>query len=183
MESTSKPGLIQISTALYQALNDPRAFHLENRGELEVKGKGTMSTWWLSAKDDHRKVRILPGSAEDMEDEHGIVKSTPHASFSGQGNLKTTGGCPFSRRKTSVSYLADSDSSPSEGYESASPPPTSRVEPTRPVFLRSLAVMPTIFDVEVVRSSCAINLSFLPGETTLEEITLTAMPDSASAKR
>jgi adenylate cyclase len=46
MESTGEPGKIQVSEATYVLLKD--AFELEARGEIEVKGKGRMRTWFLT---------------------------------------------------------------------------------------------------------------------------------------
>jgi len=45
MESTGLPGRIQVTDATRQAL--PPAFELEDRGEIEVKGKGRVRTWLL----------------------------------------------------------------------------------------------------------------------------------------
>ncbi len=45
MESTGAPGKIQVSEATYALLKDK--FALEARGEVEVKGKGKMNTWFL----------------------------------------------------------------------------------------------------------------------------------------
>jgi guanylate cyclase len=45
MESHSIPGKIQISETTYDLVRD--AFVCEPRGEIEVKGKGTMPTWFL----------------------------------------------------------------------------------------------------------------------------------------
>ena len=46
MESHGIAGRIQLSEATRQALTQP--FNLESRGVIEVKGKGEMSTWFLS---------------------------------------------------------------------------------------------------------------------------------------
>lgn len=46
MESTSLPGRIQISAAMAASLGE--RFVLTERGEIEVKGKGPMTTYWLS---------------------------------------------------------------------------------------------------------------------------------------
>ena len=48
MESHGAPGEIQVSEATREALGE--AFVLEERGTVEVKGKGPMRTWWLKAK-------------------------------------------------------------------------------------------------------------------------------------
>lgn len=45
MESHGKPGFIQISEATYDRIKDK--FILEQRGPIEVKGKGKMVTYWL----------------------------------------------------------------------------------------------------------------------------------------
>ena len=45
MESTGEPGRIQISDATYALVRDE--FECEERGEVEVKGKGVMRTWWV----------------------------------------------------------------------------------------------------------------------------------------
>jgi len=45
MESHSEPGSIQVSHATYLLLRD--RYEFEPRGEIEVKGKGRMKTWFL----------------------------------------------------------------------------------------------------------------------------------------
>ena len=45
MESSGLPGRIQVTEATRQAVL-PR-FELEERGEIEVKGKGRLRTWFL----------------------------------------------------------------------------------------------------------------------------------------
>ncbi|NEP13352.1 MAG: urea ABC transporter substrate-binding protein [Symploca sp. SIO2C1] len=45
MESQGKPGGIQVSAATYERLKDKYLF--QRRGEIEVKGKGKMITYWL----------------------------------------------------------------------------------------------------------------------------------------
>ena len=47
MESHGEPGRIQISEATYELVKDK--FECEPRGEIEVKGKGLMRTWWVVA--------------------------------------------------------------------------------------------------------------------------------------
>lgn len=46
MESTSLPGHIQVSPATYEHLYD-KGYRFEARGEIDVKGKGTMKTFFL----------------------------------------------------------------------------------------------------------------------------------------
>jgi adenylate cyclase len=45
LEATSLPGRIHVSDALAAALSD--RYRLEPRGALEIKGKGSMTTWFL----------------------------------------------------------------------------------------------------------------------------------------
>ncbi len=56
MESTGVAGRIQVTDATYRRLRD--RFHFEDRGEIEIKGKGLMRTY------------LLVGSATPAED-HG----------------------------------------------------------------------------------------------------------------
>jgi PAS domain S-box-containing protein len=51
MESQGEPGRIQVTQTVYDRLN--KRYKFEERGELDVKGKGKMSTYWLL----DRKVR------------------------------------------------------------------------------------------------------------------------------
>ncbi|XP_068606446.1 atrial natriuretic peptide receptor 1-like [Brachionichthys hirsutus] len=47
MESTSQPQRIHASSETYFALIKDNAYELQLRGEIDVKGKGTMNTYWL----------------------------------------------------------------------------------------------------------------------------------------
>ncbi|XP_076845102.1 uncharacterized protein LOC143490322 [Brachyhypopomus gauderio] len=47
MESTSLPQKIHASSATYLALMKDNSYELQLRGEIEVKGKGKMNTYWL----------------------------------------------------------------------------------------------------------------------------------------
>ncbi|XP_062822786.1 uncharacterized protein LOC103282148 isoform X2 [Anolis carolinensis] len=53
MESTSLPQKIHISSATYLALLEDDAYEMEPRGEIEVKGKGRMQTYWLLGSKNH----------------------------------------------------------------------------------------------------------------------------------
>ena len=50
MESTGVEGRIQVPQEVYQRLKDQ--FVLEPRGDVEIKGKGVMRTWFLVALRD-----------------------------------------------------------------------------------------------------------------------------------
>ena len=57
MESTDSVGRIQVPETVYERLKDK--FVLEERGEVEVKGKGTMRTWYLvDRRPDARSSRL-----------------------------------------------------------------------------------------------------------------------------
>ncbi|MGQ9865935.1 MAG: adenylate/guanylate cyclase domain-containing protein [Pseudanabaenaceae cyanobacterium] len=54
MESQGEPGKIQVSEAVYQRLCPH--YHLEKRGTIFIKGKGTMTTYWLLGRKDSCKL-------------------------------------------------------------------------------------------------------------------------------
>jgi adenylate cyclase len=58
METTDVEGRIQVPQDVYERLN--HAFVLEKRGEVEVKGKGVMQTWYLVARRDDHSVGSAP---------------------------------------------------------------------------------------------------------------------------
>jgi hypothetical protein len=45
MESTGVPGRVQVTPAVERRLRG--RFHLESRGDVEIKGKGVMETFFL----------------------------------------------------------------------------------------------------------------------------------------
>ena len=55
METTDVEGRIQVPHDVYERLN--HAFVLEERGEVDIKGKGIMHTWYLVARRDDDAVR------------------------------------------------------------------------------------------------------------------------------
>ncbi|CAC5406501.1 Guanylate cyclase 32E,Guanylate cyclase soluble subunit beta-2,Head-specific guanylate cyclase,Retinal guanylyl cyclase 2,Heat-stable enterotoxin receptor,Olfactory guanylyl cyclase GC-D,Atrial natriuretic peptide receptor 2,Receptor-type guanylate cyclase gcy-28,Speract receptor,Receptor-type guanylate cyclase gcy-13,Soluble guanylate cyclase gcy-31,Soluble guanylate cyclase gcy-36,Receptor-type guanylate cyclase gcy-21,Soluble guanylate cyclase 89Db,Soluble guanylate cyclase 88E,Guanylate cyclase 2G,Rece len=59
MESSSMALRIHMSDATAQILIKLGGYHLDCRGEREVKGKGVMTTWWIDGKDGFDKE--LPG--------------------------------------------------------------------------------------------------------------------------
>jgi class 3 adenylate cyclase/DNA-binding response OmpR family regulator len=48
MEALAEPGKIQVTEPLYQRLRS--LYEFEQRGDVQVKGKGTMTTYWLLGK-------------------------------------------------------------------------------------------------------------------------------------
>jgi adenylate cyclase len=59
MESHSVPGRVQISAATRALLDD--RFDFEARGSIEVKGKGMMETFFLSARETNRRQHAAEG--------------------------------------------------------------------------------------------------------------------------
>jgi adenylate cyclase len=57
METTDVEGRIQVPHDVYERLN--HAFVLEERGEVDVKGKGVMHTWYLVGRRDDDAVRSV----------------------------------------------------------------------------------------------------------------------------
>jgi adenylate cyclase len=55
METTDIEGRIQVPQSVYERIKD--AFLLEERGAVEVKGKGLMNTWYLVGRRDDEAVR------------------------------------------------------------------------------------------------------------------------------
>ncbi|MGY4651483.1 adenylate cyclase [Mycobacterium sp. URHB0021] len=55
METTDVEGRIQVPQNVYERLD--HAFELEERGDIEIKGKGVMHTWYLMARRDDAAVR------------------------------------------------------------------------------------------------------------------------------
>ncbi len=51
MEQNSSPGKINISKTAFEFLKDEASFSFENRGKMEVKGKGETEMWFLSSAD------------------------------------------------------------------------------------------------------------------------------------
>ncbi len=52
MESTSEPGFMQVSDAVRVRLQDDYQF--DERGPVEMKGKGSMNTWYLTGRQARR---------------------------------------------------------------------------------------------------------------------------------
>ncbi|XP_065164768.1 retinal guanylyl cyclase 2 isoform X3 [Atheta coriaria] len=72
MESTGSPWRIHLSTATRARLEKAGGYKLQYRGATEVKGKGTMDTYWLSGKAGFDKPLPTPPS---LEENHGLDES------------------------------------------------------------------------------------------------------------
>ncbi|WAR01747.1 ANPRB-like protein [Mya arenaria] len=68
MESNGKPLKIHISASTKGALDEFPKFIVEERGEITVKGKGSMTTYWLNGLDEEE---------EEEEDEDDVCSQSP----------------------------------------------------------------------------------------------------------
>ena len=50
MESSGLPGKIQVTSQTYEQLKNQYKYIFEYRGEISVKGKGLMNTYWLERR-------------------------------------------------------------------------------------------------------------------------------------
>jgi adenylate cyclase len=62
MESTDAEGRIQVPQALYERLRDD--FVLEERGDVDIKGKGVMHTWYLVSQRNGDRMEAQPARSE-----------------------------------------------------------------------------------------------------------------------
>ena len=53
LEATSQPDRVQISSAVHEILERAGGFEVEPRGEIELKGKGLVETWFLNGRWSH----------------------------------------------------------------------------------------------------------------------------------
>ena len=66
MESNGEALKIHMSSSTAELLTTFHTFQVEERGQLEVKGKGRMTTFWLLGEKEVREVREV----EDQEPRH-----------------------------------------------------------------------------------------------------------------
>ncbi|KAH8372128.1 hypothetical protein KR093_010123, partial [Drosophila rubida] len=67
MESTGEAQKIHITEEMHEALQQVGGFKTEHRGLIDVKGKGLMSTYWLTCKDGPVRVREEISWSADMQ--------------------------------------------------------------------------------------------------------------------
>ncbi|KAH8237273.1 hypothetical protein KR038_008967 [Drosophila bunnanda] len=67
MESTGEAQKIHITEEMHDALQQVGGFRTEHRGLIDVKGKGLMSTYWLTCKDGPVRVREEISWRADMQ--------------------------------------------------------------------------------------------------------------------
>ncbi|KAL7399426.1 hypothetical protein ABVT39_024136 [Epinephelus coioides] len=90
MESTSLPQKIHTSSETYLALIKDNAYELQLRGEIEVKGKGKMNTYWLighknySVQNDSLVCHWNPNKARKKKTVASSVESVGNSSVTVQ---------------------------------------------------------------------------------------------------
>ncbi|GFY42672.1 atrial natriuretic peptide receptor 1 [Trichonephila inaurata madagascariensis] len=65
MESTGLPLRIHLSTKTKEVLETFQTFILECRGDIEIKGKGKMTTYWLIGEQQQHQASNAPDSKKD----------------------------------------------------------------------------------------------------------------------
>ncbi|XP_047230016.1 uncharacterized protein LOC124873420 [Girardinichthys multiradiatus] len=101
MESTSLPQKIHTSSETYLALMKDNAYELQLRGEIEVKGKGKMNTYWLighknySVQNDSLVCNWNPSMARKKKTVAGSQASVGNSSVTVQ-SLSDTAATPVS---------------------------------------------------------------------------------------
>ncbi|XP_042880283.1 uncharacterized protein LOC122258414 isoform X5 [Penaeus japonicus] len=75
MESTGLPFKIHITASTKEALDKVGGFIMKLRGEMEIKGKGSMETYWLIGKHGKLPERRVES---DREEEIDVMAENPH---------------------------------------------------------------------------------------------------------
>ena len=87
MESHGEPGRIQVTEAAYQALKGD--FHFEERGVIDIKGRGKMATYWLlgdrtsETESGHPTVGRTPIILPETNRDNGRISENPLLASSG----------------------------------------------------------------------------------------------------
>ncbi|XP_062331330.1 guanylate cyclase 2G [Osmerus eperlanus] len=78
MESNSLPLKIHISQSTADILTEIGSFELEERGEIEMKGKGSQKTYWLMNKDGFNPILGAHNSsqAQHLKPSTGVINQT-----------------------------------------------------------------------------------------------------------
>jgi adenylate cyclase len=75
MESTGEPGKIQVAPTTRELLGERFAF--EERGTVEVRGKGSMHTWWLLGQRVEASIRGAGAVRDNGTDDRNAAKPSP----------------------------------------------------------------------------------------------------------
>ena len=82
MESTCEPGRVQVSPTTFELLQKSQkyAFDLQKRGEIQVKGKGTMTTHYVCSVDQIKTTTVVvaaPAPASTAASKEVLATSSP----------------------------------------------------------------------------------------------------------
>nr|CDJ83893.1 Extracellular ligand-binding receptor and Serine threonine protein kinase-related and Adenylyl cyclase class-3 4 guanylyl cyclase domain containing protein [Haemonchus contortus] len=81
MESNGKPGKIHMSAEAQRLVTEVGGFEVESRGEVIIKGKGVMETYWLLGRTGEvRRPSITPLKSPVKEQVQQITKVQPNPS-------------------------------------------------------------------------------------------------------
>ncbi|KAL5267604.1 hypothetical protein ACHWQZ_G004597 [Mnemiopsis leidyi] len=101
MESNGLPLKIHMSDDAYNALSKIGGYELESRGEISIKGKGQMTTWFLLDNPESEKLRTQPVFSQQTSAilENGVAPS-PSPNVNGAAKTgRSNSGRPGSNRR------------------------------------------------------------------------------------
>ncbi|KAL0119212.1 hypothetical protein PUN28_009653 [Cardiocondyla obscurior] len=124
MESTGEPLRIHISKQCKEALDKIGGYKIEDRGFVEMKGKGTVKTYWLTgATVTHRKNTENSNGDENLPPLFCRPRKSPKLNPDSRYASLLDGLGAGSRRHSSVPYPTADDSSSQCGGSSPVPRP------------------------------------------------------------
>ncbi|XP_060074457.1 atrial natriuretic peptide receptor 1-like [Ylistrum balloti] len=97
MESNGQALKIHMSDATYTLLKEARKFKISERGEMEIKGKGRMVTYWLEGFESEEDFYMLTRKATsiDIELQSASTLDLSHANISPEANREQNNSRPF----------------------------------------------------------------------------------------
>ncbi|XP_072472603.1 uncharacterized protein [Notamacropus eugenii] len=105
MESTSLPQKIHISSATYQTLLTDDAYEIELRGEIDVKGKGKMKTYWLLGNKNY-----------SIQNDSLVCHWQPCHNASGNKKAERNGSLGLSVRRGRAGFVGSVEEGSMRGY-------------------------------------------------------------------
>ncbi|ESO97637.1 hypothetical protein LOTGIDRAFT_152728 [Lottia gigantea] len=92
MKSYGHPNKIHVSSSTYKSLKKHGVFVMKHRGNIEVKGKGSLKTYWLIGRSDKMSSSLL----DEIEDE--CPKTSGNEEMPGE--ILPNSGAPFAGKLT-----------------------------------------------------------------------------------
>ena len=99
MESNSESGLIQISEAFYDCIAPSQQFAMTPRGEIPIKGKGNMKTYWLDGAKDCNLEANTAAIERYVEISEALVAEAIAKKDEGYVNLRDNSGATRGARE------------------------------------------------------------------------------------